>query len=309
MVASLALADVPDPWEPDAFRITVRALLNASARVLAWALNAPALARRFAMVGEFGGIGAFVQGKEWVAGKCTTYLHVDTPGDEAATYVGFAQIIASQQGSMSASVYTQVRVRPRGLGCVHVGWGLGSDSGGSCAQITDVELECDGFLNYDRTAKFTSAQRRHEPAVDCVRAASVGQHNGLLFIHILPSLASRAKPLLSTIVRLACRLLRRISKFGCSKIHATYTREPCPGSSSRCRWASVVTRSDGGSGTLRCGNMRRCVGGCLAFLWPNHDSHARRSRTSVATRRLLRWCGPPERESWHVRRVHEHVLP
>ena len=139
----------------------MRAWLNASTRVLAWALNAPALARRFAMVGEFGGIGAFVQGKEWVAGKCTTYLHVDTPGDEAATYVGFAQIIASQQGSMSASVYTQVRVCPRGLGCVPVGRGLGvhsSDNGGCCAQITDVELECDGFLNYDRTAKFTSAQ-------------------------------------------------------------------------------------------------------------------------------------------------------
>jgi hypothetical protein len=25
-------------------------------------------------------------------------------------------------------------------------------------QITDVELECDGFLNYDRTNKFTAAQ-------------------------------------------------------------------------------------------------------------------------------------------------------
>ena len=157
-----------------------------------------------------------------------------------------------------------------------------SDNGGCCAQITDVELECDGFLNYDRTAKFTSAQRRHEPAVDCVRAASVGQHNGLLFIHILPSLASRAKPLLSTIVRLACRLLRRISKFGCSKIHATYTREPCPGSSSRCRWASVVTRSDGGSGTLRCGNMRRCVGSALP------------SSGRIAT---------------HTLDVHEHVWP
>ena len=154
---------------------------------------------------------------------------------------------------------------------------------------------------------------RHEPAVECVRAASVGQY-GCFNLHILPSPTSRAKPLLSqlsVLLAAADRLLRRIGTFpaGCSKLYAIHTRGPCPGSSSRCRWASVVTRSDGGSGTLRCGNMRRCVGGCLAFLWPNHDSHARRSRTSVATRRLLRWCGPPERESWHVRRVHEHVLP
>jgi hypothetical protein len=25
-------------------------------------------------------------------------------------------------------------------------------------QITDVELECDGFLNYDRSSKFTAEQ-------------------------------------------------------------------------------------------------------------------------------------------------------
>lgn len=39
------------------------------------------------MVGEFGGIGVFIKGKEWVAGKCGTYLHVDTPQDAADTYV------------------------------------------------------------------------------------------------------------------------------------------------------------------------------------------------------------------------------
>lgn len=42
---------------------------------------------RYAMIGEFGGIGAFVSGKEWVPGQCGTYLHVDTPQDEADTYV------------------------------------------------------------------------------------------------------------------------------------------------------------------------------------------------------------------------------
>ena len=86
---------------------------------------------KYAMIGEFGGIGAFVAGKEWVPGKCHTYEKVDTPQDEADTYVKMAAKILSQIGHLSASVYTQ---------------------------ITDVELECDGFLNYDRSTKFTPAQ-------------------------------------------------------------------------------------------------------------------------------------------------------
>ena len=85
----------------------------------------------YAMVGEFGGIGAFVEGKEWVPGQCHTYLHVDTPADEANTYISMTTSIAANIVDISASVYTQ---------------------------ITDVELECDGFLNYDRTNKFTKAQ-------------------------------------------------------------------------------------------------------------------------------------------------------
>ena len=28
-------------------------------------------------------------------------------------------------------------------------------------QLTDIELECDGFLNYDRTSKFTAAELQH----------------------------------------------------------------------------------------------------------------------------------------------------
>merc|ERR1719235_2971448 len=86
---------------------------------------------QYAMVGEFGGIGAFVKGKEWVPGKCHTYLKVDTPADEAAKYIEMAKTIESRVDHISASVYTQT---------------------------TDVELECDGFLNYDRSNKFNSAQ-------------------------------------------------------------------------------------------------------------------------------------------------------
>jgi hypothetical protein len=47
------------------------------------------------MIGEFGGIGAFVSGKEWVPGKCGTYLHVDTPAEEASTYVNMVFILFS----------------------------------------------------------------------------------------------------------------------------------------------------------------------------------------------------------------------
>ena len=82
------------------------------------------------MIGEFGGIGAFVSGKEWKPKSCHTYLHVDTPKEEADAYIKMAATIATRVDYISASVYTQT---------------------------TDVELECDGFLNYDRTTKFSSA--------------------------------------------------------------------------------------------------------------------------------------------------------
>jgi len=86
---------------------------------------------QYAMIGEFGGIGAFVTGHEWVPGQCQTYLHVDTPQDEADTYVGMMKTISNTRQDISVSIYTQ---------------------------ITDVERECDGFYNYDRTLKFTAAQ-------------------------------------------------------------------------------------------------------------------------------------------------------
>lgn len=87
----------------------------------------------YAMIGEFGGIGAFVKGKEWVPDKCHTYLKVNTPADEASKYVEMAKTILGRVKTVSASVYTQ---------------------------ITDVELECDGFLNYDRTNKFSDADTK-----------------------------------------------------------------------------------------------------------------------------------------------------
>ena len=50
-----------------------------------------------------------------------------TPADEAQAYIKMTDTLLSWSDTLSASVYTQ---------------------------ISDVELECDGFLNYDRTNKF-----------------------------------------------------------------------------------------------------------------------------------------------------------
>lgn len=85
---------------------------------------------QYSMIGEFGGVGAFVKGKAWVPGQCNTYLHVPTPADEATVYIQMAQKI-ERMTTVSAAIYTQ---------------------------IADVELECDGFLNYDRTNKFDASE-------------------------------------------------------------------------------------------------------------------------------------------------------
>merc|ERR1712080_708305 len=87
----------------------------------------------YAMVGEFGGIGAFIPGHEWLPGKCFTYLPKPTSKDEADTYIVMAGQLLGFRPDVSASVYTQT---------------------------TDLELECDGFLNYDRTNKFDDLQTR-----------------------------------------------------------------------------------------------------------------------------------------------------
>lgn len=80
------------------------------------------------MVGEFGGIGAFVDGHMWAPGQCGTYAKVDTPAEEASLYVNMTlKLLEMKAAGVSTSIYTQ---------------------------ITDVERECDGFLNMDRTNKF-----------------------------------------------------------------------------------------------------------------------------------------------------------
>ena len=95
-------------------------------------------ATQYAMVGEFGGLGAFVT--EWQAGKCRSnspagqYGHGNsTPAEQAAGYVAMTKLLAANRRDISASVYTQ---------------------------IADVETECDGMLTYDRRSKFGAADTR-----------------------------------------------------------------------------------------------------------------------------------------------------
>ena len=86
------------------------------------------------MIGEFGGIGTYTTGQhEWANGQCGTYEHVDTPQAYADLYAFYVSNITSYSVSPGVSV------------CVYT-------------QTTDVENECDGMLNMDRTPKFNSAQ-------------------------------------------------------------------------------------------------------------------------------------------------------
>lgn len=84
------------------------------------------------MVGEFGGIGSFQQSKEWSPGQCFAYLPNPNPENEAETYVNMTQILLKNKAQgVSVSIFTQ---------------------------LSDVENECDGFYNMDRTSKFNAPQ-------------------------------------------------------------------------------------------------------------------------------------------------------
>jgi len=86
-----------------------------------WPKDPKPSATQYAMIGEFGGIGAFQKGHMWTAKGCHTYLHKDTATEEASTYVHMVGNLTTFSKDVSVSVYTQT---------------------------TDLENECDGFLNY-----------------------------------------------------------------------------------------------------------------------------------------------------------------
>ena len=88
-------------------------------------------ATQYALLGEFGGIGAIIKGKEWRIGGCHSYGEMATPADQARTYITMAKQLLSAVANISGAILTQV---------------------------TDLESECDGFLNYDRSHKLNTEQ-------------------------------------------------------------------------------------------------------------------------------------------------------
>lgn len=91
-------------------------------------------ATQYAMVGEFGGVGTYQTGQhEWANGQCGTYLHENTAQEYADTYAAMATNLLGFKAApgVSVSIYTQT---------------------------TDLENECDGMVNMDRTAKFNASQ-------------------------------------------------------------------------------------------------------------------------------------------------------
>ncbi|ETN97818.1 hypothetical protein RFI_39708, partial [Reticulomyxa filosa] len=90
-------------------------------------------ATQYSALGEYGGLGYFVSNKEWVENGCYAYERVASAQAFADRYIQMSQAITQfHKDGLAAVVYTQ---------------------------ITDIEEECDGYLNYDRTDKWNSSQQ------------------------------------------------------------------------------------------------------------------------------------------------------
>jgi len=92
-------------------------------------------ATQYTMVGEFGGIGAFISGHEWQTKSggsgCFAYLVNPDAQNMTDTYLEMVQLLQANRHAVSASVFTQ---------------------------ITDVENECDGMYTMDRINKLDPKQ-------------------------------------------------------------------------------------------------------------------------------------------------------
>lgn len=86
---------------------------------------------RYGMIGEYSNVASYSQGHEWQPGRCKTMKHMNTSAEMADYFIKTLQEIEQVVGHVSASVYTQT---------------------------TDIEDECDGWLSYDRLAKFDANQ-------------------------------------------------------------------------------------------------------------------------------------------------------
>lgn len=102
----------------------------------------------YAMLGEFGGVGSFVPSKEWVLGKCHAYASLSSAAAFVQRYREMLHRVRDKLGCLSSSVYTQ---------------------------LVDVEAECNGFYNYDRSWKLNDADMQ---AVLDENMALVEHHKG-----------------------------------------------------------------------------------------------------------------------------------
>ena len=125
---------------------------------------------QYGMLGEYGGVGFIVKGAEWSPGGCYAYETVASAESFANTLVAMASSIVSLNNDLSAVYYTQLsdlegqctvcRVGSRVIVPVQL------SAPGSCASPTIAASfrspltadECDGLVNYDRSAKFNTAQ-------------------------------------------------------------------------------------------------------------------------------------------------------
>ena len=84
------------------------------------------------MVGEYGGLGLYpAERMQWLPSRCGSYLRANTSSEFIQSLQFAFEQLTKSHAFVSASIYTQ---------------------------ITAVELECDGFLTYDRRAKFSAVE-------------------------------------------------------------------------------------------------------------------------------------------------------
>jgi hypothetical protein len=102
---------------------------------------------QFAEQGEYGGLGFIMPGHEWVVGGCGAYKKLNTTSDYISLWSTYVDDLVKykQTPGTSIAIYTQ---------------------------LTDVETECDGWLNYDRTAKFSDAEAAQIKAINAKLIAS-----------------------------------------------------------------------------------------------------------------------------------------
>ena len=94
-----------------------------------WALKNNAKPNQYCMAGEWGGVGFFIPGHEWVEGQCGGYAPAANSTVMLDMYLKALDSFIPYSVNISASVITQT---------------------------ADIERECDGFFTYDRVKKFTA---------------------------------------------------------------------------------------------------------------------------------------------------------